>query len=124
MFEDFEVVSCYTRANAIADGVLIDVTERACQVGFKLPTVVTATVWSSIIEMGNAEIESLRLTAFLARCCSEAIYSSKQRPNARRVNFSYGDENLPVSSMHNVIIDIGPGDNAEPVLTIMFPCDD
>ena len=57
MFEDFEVVSCYTRANAIADGVLIDVTERACQVGFKLPTVVTATVWSSIIGMANAEIE-------------------------------------------------------------------
>ena len=124
MFEDFEVVSCYTRANAIADGVLIDVTERACQVGFKLPTVVTATVWSSIIGMGNADIESLRLTAFLARCCREAIYSSKQRPNARRVNFSYGDEKSPVSRVHNVIIDIGPGDNAEPVLTIMFPCDD
>jgi hypothetical protein len=36
-----EVISRYTRENAIADGVLVDVTEQAKETGILLPTVVT-----------------------------------------------------------------------------------
>ena len=39
------VISAYTRAQAIADGVLVDVSEMAREAGLKHPTALTATVW-------------------------------------------------------------------------------
>ena len=40
-----EVIHTYTRAQALADGSLIDVTETAAEAGFRLPVAVTRTVW-------------------------------------------------------------------------------
>ena len=41
MDEDNQIISCYTRAQAIEDGVLVDVTEQAKETGLLLPTVIT-----------------------------------------------------------------------------------
>ena len=41
MDKDWEIISCYTRQQAIEDGVLVDVTEQAKQIGFKVNTCVT-----------------------------------------------------------------------------------
>lgn len=40
-----EVVSYYTRAEALIDGELVDVTPMAKEVGFKISVAVTCTVW-------------------------------------------------------------------------------
>ena len=39
--DDWPIIFSYTRGQAIADGVLIDVTAQAAEVGFKVHTVVT-----------------------------------------------------------------------------------
>ena len=44
-----EVIYAYTRAEAIADGVLIDVTETAKEVGFRLPVALTAAAWADCV---------------------------------------------------------------------------
>src|SRR5262249_56271618 len=41
MDEDNQIISRYTRAQAIEDGVLVDVTEQAKETGLLLPTVIT-----------------------------------------------------------------------------------
>jgi hypothetical protein len=41
MDEDNQIISRYTRAQAIEDGVLVDVTEQAKETGMLLPTVIT-----------------------------------------------------------------------------------
>jgi hypothetical protein len=41
MNEDNQIISRYTRAQAIEDGVLVDVTEQAKETGLLLPTVIT-----------------------------------------------------------------------------------
>lgn len=41
MDEDDQIISRYTRAQAIEDGVLVDVTEQAKETGLLLPTVIT-----------------------------------------------------------------------------------
>ena len=46
-FEDFEVISVYTRKQAIEDGVLIDITHLAKQAHFTLHTVISATLFST-----------------------------------------------------------------------------
>ena len=43
-FDDAPVVHRYTRADAIRDGMLIDVTETAREAGFKIPVAITAAV--------------------------------------------------------------------------------
>jgi hypothetical protein len=44
-----EPISIYSRARALADGELIDVTERARELGFKWPTALTHDVWSQCV---------------------------------------------------------------------------
>ena len=43
-WEDAEVISCYTRKQAIEDGVLVDVSQTARECGFRHPVAVTARV--------------------------------------------------------------------------------
>jgi hypothetical protein len=49
MFEDAELIHRYTRAQAIADGVLIDVSETAREAGFKFPVALTAAAWERCV---------------------------------------------------------------------------
>ena len=48
-FDGAPVIFSYTRAQAIEDGVLIDLTEWAKETGFKIPVACTATVWNKYI---------------------------------------------------------------------------
>ena len=43
------VIYAYTRAQAIEDGVLIDVTETAREAGTKFPTALTSAVWADYV---------------------------------------------------------------------------
>ena len=45
-WDDAEIIDRYTRAEAIADKALIDVTASACSEYFKLPTAITATIYT------------------------------------------------------------------------------
>lgn len=58
-FDETPIITVYTRADAIKDGLLIDVSEMARQVGITIPTAITSRVWSEIISPPKA-IASLR----------------------------------------------------------------
>ena len=47
---DWRVIHAYTRAEALADGVLVDVTPTAKEAGFKVQTAGTASVFNDCIE--------------------------------------------------------------------------
>lgn len=47
--EEFEIISLYTRADAIADGFLVDVSDMAREAGFKWPVAVTRSVWDEVV---------------------------------------------------------------------------
>ncbi len=49
MFDNEGLVHRYTRADAIRDGVLIDVTATAREAGFKFPVALTAAVWAKCV---------------------------------------------------------------------------
>ncbi len=50
-----EPIHIYTRAEALADGVLVDVTETAREAGFYLPTAITAAVSADLAERGDRD---------------------------------------------------------------------
>src|SRR5512147_2842343 len=49
MKEQGTLIFSYTRAQAIADGVLRDVSELAKEAGFRFPVAVTAGVWAECV---------------------------------------------------------------------------
>ena len=49
-----EVISSYSRSQAIEDGVLVDVSEMAKQAGIKYPVVLTAGVYADYVRVPKA----------------------------------------------------------------------
>jgi len=43
-FDDADIISSYSRAEAIADGALVDITPTAKEAGFTVPVALTAAV--------------------------------------------------------------------------------
>lgn len=119
-----EVIYAYTRAQAIEDGELIDVTEVAREVGFKYPVAVTRNLWASWIEPGEkaqayAQDAEGRLWDVLWML-KQAIHRGSGEHITYRVLFQNGPGNRHIVTLWAIC---GPGDQGEPVITIMLPED-
>lgn len=127
LFSGAEVISAYTRAQALADGVLVDVTATAAEAGFRVPVALTAAVWADCVAWDAAseqapQDEAGRLWDVLAMAAHAARFNRGQS----RAPFyvlrvpSRGTRSEPVQ----LVAHIGPGDDGEPVITIMQPTED
>ncbi len=129
MWKDAEVISVYTRAQAIEDGVLVDMTEWASADkgfigGFKCPVAVTAAVWADINAIPKSKgwqdvrgrahdvLAMAALAARKARDSSAVLY--------KVIIDIAGDR----KRYHTYKLVAGPGDNGELVITIMQPRED
>jgi hypothetical protein len=140
---DLPVIFSYTRAQALQDGVLIDVSDTAREAGIKFPTAVTRAVWARYVEVpegttGQDERGRLWDVIWMLR---DAIRKSD---GGERIDYRLyvalpdrGDwqsnEAVPKRSSrlnrqtHRLVTLkalCGPGDDAEPVITIMLPDED
>lgn len=125
-FEDMPVIHRYTRKQAIEDGVLIDLTEWAKQTGFTIPVACTCAVWNQYVvppegtvEWGQSErgrCHDLLWMAYLAirrsRGGDQLLYEVIFLNSKRR------QETVQLKAI------CGPGDDGEPVLTVMLPSED
>lgn len=125
--ENWEIISCYTRAQALTDGVLIDISAEAQKYGFKLPTAITANLYHQYLEvpegLAGAEGQSLdgRMHDLLNMARLAALGSRNESRTSFGTMFLMEPETYETA---RIILDIGPGDDGEPVLTIMLPEDD
>ena len=119
------IIFSYTRKEAIEDGVLIDVTEAAREVGFKHDTVVTANVWVQYVKVPDGvswQDETGRLFDIL-NMLRWAIKSKEVTCELRFQLHVQNEENEP-AELITLKAHCGPGDDAEPVITIMLPNED
>lgn len=134
MYEDMPVIFSYTRAQAIADGVLIDVTEAARDAGFRFPVALTAEVWERCVawepeDSGHQtyQDQSGRLWDVLWMA-SFAIRTHRGNGDASRMPYRLlvvpRDGKSRQADEIELHVHIGPGDEGEPVLTIMMPGED
>jgi hypothetical protein len=110
-FDDAPVVFQYTRAQAIEDGVLIDLTEWAKETGFRIPVACTDTVWNGYIV--PTDILWMLFCAIRKHGDGDTLFfevAFLQSPNRH--------DTVRLKSV------CGPGDQGEPVLTIMLPHED
>jgi hypothetical protein len=129
-----ETVDAYSRAQAIADGLLVEVAEEITrEAGFTVPVALTAAAWADCVawsdvdnrRQGTVQEEQGRLWDVLWM----TRYAIRRAP--RRT------ERVPVqvyrvprngrevcARLVSLTAVCGPGDNGEPVITIMQPGED
>lgn len=127
MSDDF--IHKYTREQALEDGVLIDLTEWARGRGYKIPVAITAAAWVEAIKVpaelnGDGQSERGRAHDVLTML----LYAIKQggRDKSRLLfhvlvqqqAYPHQPQTLQLKAM------VGPGDDAEPVMTILLPHED
>ncbi len=126
-----ETIFSYTRAQAIEDGVLVNVTAEASETGFRIPVALTAVAWADCVAWDPADsarqphqdergrlhdiLWMAHLAARAARGGSETLFSLYRVPRGGR-----GIKPRLVT----LKLTIGPGDAGEPVITIMLPTED
>ena len=124
-------ISTYARAQAIEDGILVDVSDTAREAGFTIPVAVTRTVWDRLVALPEGykgfQDESGRLWDVVWM----AHHYARRASNTDRVRMcvlvrdirkDLRDSNRPPRK-HFPIVVLGAGDTAGPVVTIMFPED-
>ena len=130
-FDGFNVISIYTRAQAIADGVLHDVTDTAKKCGFRIPVAITDTIWSRWIAASPVQQEYGQSTEARLWDVLTVLYfriralpsNATPRRLAFKVRFLMDAENEGYEEPE-LTADCGPGDAGEPVITILLPAYD
>ena len=127
-----EVISVYTRAQALADGVLIDAGPMAREVGFRWPVAITVAAWEDCIAWNESDSERqthqdqsgrlwdvLFMAAHAARTKAEAgpelLFELYRVPR---------DGRSTEAELTTLKLVMGPGDAGEPVMTILLPNED
>ena len=125
-------ISAYTRAHAIDDGILVDVSDTAREAGFRIPVAVTRTVWERLVALPDGyrgfQDESGRLWDVLWMARHHALRASnsdrvRMCVLVRDIRKDLRDSNR-APRKHFPIVAIGVGDEGQPVITIMWPEDD
>ncbi len=122
-----EIIHRYTREDALADGVLIDVSEMAKEAGFKVPVAVTNGVWYGYIKAENIELQDTdgRLwdTLWMLFC---SINKTKTPTNIIKYKLYYVMPTKTGLKKELVTLKaiMSPGDEGELVITIMLPNED
>lgn len=117
---DWPVLSRYTRAAALADGVLRDAGSLAREAGFRFPVALTEAAWNAAVAPpgGAAQSQDGRLwdVLFLLRAAS--------RGSGAVVRYQVQVASSEGSSLVQLKAVCGPGDQGEPVITVMLPDED
>lgn len=121
-WQDADLIDVYTRAQALADGVLVDISRLAIEAGFRYPVAVTAAVWSILNPSDD-----------LARLGQSATGRAWDVLQVLRAAIRHGDHTDRIHFTPLFVLDsahptpqpvqlwalCGPGDDEAPVITVM-----
>jgi len=127
------VIYRYTRAQALADGVLVDVGAMAQEAGFRYPIALTHAAWEDCVTWSDEDSQrkgvpqdvngrlwdvlwmchiGVRMAARSGQCALFRLYRVPREGRGRQ------------ALLTTLKCVIGPGDSGEPVLTVMLPNED
>jgi hypothetical protein len=126
VFDESHLIHRYTRAEAIADGVLVDVTETAKEAGIKYPVALTRAVWERCVAVppgvaGQDEPGRLWDILWMLRCAIRRSDGGPTLPFALHVRNDNRERTPPLVRLKALC---GPGDGGEPVITLMMTDED
>ena len=122
-----QIIHTYTRTEAIADGVLVDLMQgdmlSVCRQHFKHPVACTSAVFAIM----QKAVENPLYCNDYAGILHDMLFMSKamgRKLDASTVLFKVIIAGAGRSPYHTFKLYVGPGDNAEPAITILLPNED
>lgn len=117
-----EPIHVYTREQALDDGQLVDVSRIAQEAGFRFPVAVTAAVWADIADIPDSKsgIQDVAGRTWDLLYMA-AVACRRGQENASGELLFKLIMHVGRSTYYTAKLDLGPGDEGEPVVTIMGP---
>lgn len=131
--DGWEVIHTYTRADALRDGTLVDVTEAAREAGFRFPVAVTRAVWEGCVawsDADNARKDAAQDETGRLWDVVTALHAAIRRARDDHARMDVPLYRVPrdgyaIRPQRTRLIAVcGPGDDAAPVITVMEPHED
>lgn len=119
MFEEADLIFSYSRAQAIRDGVLVDVSGRAKVLGYRFPVALTAAVYAAVTAGANDGGERAARLDLLLIALRDSIARASRIGD--RLDFIIDAPSLAPLSAWALC---GPGETPDPVITVMLPHED
>lgn len=121
-FSPDDVIHSYSRAQALADGALVDASAMAKEAGIKVPVALTRAAWGAAVRWEGSALqdEKGRLWDVLW------LLRNAARLGGSTIRFTVFVVPIGKLRPQPVVLKAvcGPGDNAEPVITILLPDED
>jgi hypothetical protein len=126
MFKNADLIHAYTRADALRDGVLLDVSATAKEAGIRWPVALTCAVWERCVSVPRGvacQDEAGRLwdVLWMLRCAAARQNAGCVVSFDVHVRNDNGEGIPPQVQLKAVS---GPGDEGEPVITVMLTDED
>lgn len=120
-----EPIYTYTRRQALEDGVLVDAGPLAAEAGIRFPVALTRAAWEATVTVPAGADGFQNATGrlwdvlYVGRC-------AMARSTGDRAAYTISVITTKGGKRRNIRLEAvcGPGDNAEPVITIMLPGED
>jgi hypothetical protein len=126
MFEDMEVISCYTWDDAVNDGMFVNVSRLASKAGFTLPVAITSNLFHTHLERETEQDTDLRINTLLmllAINIKRLKENGEANSNHIACPITFDDEKDERVTQVWATIEGRSPKNPEPVMTIMLPED-
>ncbi|MCK6489312.1 MAG: hypothetical protein L6R48_13460 [Planctomycetes bacterium] len=118
MSQDPDLIASYSRDQALADGVLVDVSDAAGLLGFRRPVALTAGVWGLL---GGTSPDDVQVGLLVLLLWLRAAIKGAKR-GQDRIRFTHRFH--PGTDAVALVAACGPGDDASPVIALMLPGED
>ena len=126
-FANAPIIFRYTRSQALDDGVLVDLSRWAGETGFRIPVACTQAVWADYIEPPEGTLDLGQSQRGRAHDVLWMLYLAIKRSSPGESELRYDVIFLNEQLEHETVTlkaVCGPGDEGEPVMTIMMPFED
>ncbi len=136
-FADATRISCYSRADALADGVLINLSSIGREAGLRFPVAITRAAWEAWIgwtaedtKRQTYQDEPGRAWDVVHMLAVKLRAITRSRPNDANSDIKFQFYAVPRGGrgtrprLTTLKCVCGPGDDAEPVLTILTLTED
>jgi hypothetical protein len=124
------LIHCYTRQDALADGILIDISSYAREVGFLIPVAITESAWAECVAWNDTDTrrkiyqdEEGRLwdLVWMARQAARGCDSDQIHFDLLRIPRDGRSSQPTLVRLQGLI---GPDDEGAPVITLLLAAED
>ncbi len=125
LFEGATVIHAYTRAQAIEDGFLVDVSATAKEAGIRLPVALSSAVWEGVVvpdEVSQRQGQDIQGRLWDVLWMFRFAAAGSRQTDLLIYSLLVVQKGVRRTVQLKAIC--GPGDTAEPVITIMLPDED